>query len=283
MFIDIHVNPAFYLPINESGDRIEFRRQVLGIYHNAIPSLEHVFNQMACAGLDKLCLLAQDNRTVDGDILITNQELRLLVDQAPDKFIGMAGIDPRAPNALKELEYAFTELDLRGLVLHPAKLALYPEDPVFSPFYDLCEKYNRPILFHSGFSWEPGVLAKYSRPIEFEGLAAKRPKLRFCLARFGWPWVQETAMILLKYPNVYADTGVLYFDSAREFYRRIFTVDLSITWIDRSLRHQVMFGSSNPRFEQIRMAEALSTLGLRDSTLELIRGANALEFLEGPR
>ena len=40
-----------------------------------------------------------------------------------------------------------------------------------------------------------------------------------------------------------------------------------------------MFGSDNARFVQIRMAEALGTLGLRDSTLELIRGENALVFV----
>ena len=52
-------------------------------------------------------------------------------------------------------------------------------------------------------------------------------------------------------------------------------------WIDRSLRHQVMFGSDNPRFEQIRMAHAIDDLELRESTIELIKGANALEFLNG--
>ena len=86
-------------------------------------------------------------------------------------------------------------------------------------------------------------------------------------------------MLMLKYPNVYADTAILYFDNAKEFYTQVFTKDISSTWIDRSLRHQVMFGSDNPRFEQIRMAEALNHLGFRESTLELIRGKNALEFL----
>ena len=88
-------------------------------------------------------------------------------------------------------------------------------------------------------------------------------------------------MLMVKHKNVYADTAVLYFDCAREFYSRLFTRELEVTWIDRSLRHQVMFGSDNPRFEQIRMAHALEDLGLRGSTVELIKGTNALEFLNG--
>ena len=88
-------------------------------------------------------------------------------------------------------------------------------------------------------------------------------------------------MLMVKYSNVYADTGLLYFDSAREFYKRVFTQDIPLTWIDRSLRHQVMFGSNNPRFEQIRMAQAIEELGFRESTLELIKGKNAIEFMGG--
>ena len=86
-------------------------------------------------------------------------------------------------------------------------------------------------------------------------------------------------MLLLKYKNLYADTALLYFDSALECYRQVFTLDIPLTWIDRSLRNQVMFGSNSPRFEQIRMADAITKLGFRDSTLALIRGQNAIEFL----
>ena len=88
-------------------------------------------------------------------------------------------------------------------------------------------------------------------------------------------------MLMVKYPNVYTDTGALYFDNAKEFYTQMLARDIPITWIDRSLRHQVMFGSNNPRFEQIRMAQAIRELGFRESTLELIMGGNAIEFLGG--
>lgn len=185
---------------------------------------------------------------------VINEEIRRLVDMAPDRFIGFAGVDPMAPGAAEALEHAFGDLGLAGLKLHPSRQHFRPSDERLKPIYDICEQYRRPIIFHSGLSWEPNTLTKYSRPMEFEELAATRPGLKICLAHFGWPWVQETAMLMLKYPNVYADTGLLYFDNALEFYKRVFNHDIPATWIDRSLRHQVMFGSNNPRFEQIRMA-----------------------------
>ncbi|NLY90454.1 MAG: amidohydrolase [Firmicutes bacterium] len=281
MFIDIHVHPAFFEPINQDPAREQMRHDILNIHKNGTAPLEHVFNQMRCARLDRLCLLPADYTTQTGHVVVTNEEIHRLVNLAPDKFIGFAAVDPFSAQALEKLEYAFSELKLRGLALHPSRQRFYPGDKLLSPLYDLCEKYDRPIIFHSGLSWEPDTLSKYARPIEFEELAYRRPKLRICLAHFGWPWVQETAMLLVKYPNVYTDTSLLHFDSAYEFYTHLFTSEIPLTWLDRSLRHQVMFGSNNPRFEQIRMVDAISRLGLRDSTLELILGGNAMEFLGG--
>lgn len=281
MFIDMHVHPDFFWPVCKDEATLEFRRSMLGIYKNGTPPLEHIHNQMNCAGLDKLCLLPQDHSATKEGPWLTNEDIAYLAGLEPDRFIGFASVDPMEEKAGEKLEDAFLRLGLKGLKLNPCKQKYYPADQRLAPLYDICEKYNRPVVFHSGLSWEPGTLAKYGRPIEFEQLACERPGLRFCLAHFGWPWVRETAMLMLKYKNVYADTAALHFDSAREFFIQTFTKDIPATWIDRSLRHQLMFGSNNPRFEQIRMAKALESIGLRPSTLELVRGKNALEFLNG--
>lgn len=280
MFIDIHVHPAFYDPINSDLEKEELRHRELDIHKNGTAPLEHIFNQMRCAGLDRLCLLPEDYSAGPG-CLVSNEEIRQLVDMAPDKFIGFASVDPRDPAAPDKLEDAFTRLKLKGLKLHPGRHHVMPSDPVMEPIYAVCEKYDKPIVFHAGLSWEPDSLTAYCQPLVFEPVAARHPKLRICLGHFGWPWVRETAMLMLKYPNVYTDTGALYFDNAKEFYTQTLTQDIPVTWIDRSLRHQVMFGSNNPRFEQIRMAQAIAQMGFRDSTLDLIKGENAIAFLGG--
>ena len=280
MFIDIHVHPAFYEPINKDSKMEELRHETLDIHKNGTAPLEHIFNQMKCAGLDYLCLLPEDYQTLqNGKILVSNEEIYKLVSMAPNKFIGFASVDPMAQGAAERLEKAFTDLQLAGVKFHLGRIHMYPMDEKMQKLYDVCEKYNKPIIFHSGMSWEPNTLTKYCRPDVFEELAASRPKLRICLAHFGWPWCRETAMLMLKYPNVYTDTGALYFDNAKEFYTQMLTKDVPMTWIDRSLRHQVTFGSNNPRFEQIRMAHAIEEMGFRDSTVELIKGKNAIEFL----
>lgn len=281
MFIDIRVSPAFYEPINQDAARENMRHEVLNIHKNGTAPLEHIYNQMNCAGLDMLGIHPIDYVTAIGEPVVTNQEIRKLVDMAPQKFIGFASVDPLDKEAPDKLQEAFSRLKLKGVSLHPGRLKYMPEDKRLEPIYEICEKYNKPIMFHAGLSWEPDTQTRYCTPLVFEPVAETHPKLRICLEQFGWPYVRETAMLMLKYKNVYADTGALYFDNAKEFYVQTFTRDIPVTWIDRSLRRQVMFASGNPRFEQIRMAKAIGELGFRDTTLELIRGENAIDFLGG--
>lgn len=277
--IDIHTHPAFFEPICGTEGLLEQRRQALGLYKTGTARLEHIHNQMQCAGIDRLALLPLDLSTQENQVIVSNEEIRLLVELDPLRFIGFASVDPYRPDALDALEHAFGDLKLAGLKLHPARQNFSPASELLDPIYALCLRYNKPIIFHAGLSLEPNTTMRYANPLEFETVAARYPRLRISLAHFGFPWVRETAALLLKYPNMYADTGLLYFDSAREFYEEVFTRMLGKYWVDRSLRHQVMFGSNNPRFEQIRMIEALRNLGWRASTLDLVLGQNALEFL----
>ena len=102
MFIDIHVHPAFFEPINTDPAKEEMRHNVLNIHKNGTAPLEHIFNQMHCAGLDRLTLLPQDYTSTVGCV-VSNEEIRQLVDAAPDKFIGFAGVDPLDPEAPDKL------------------------------------------------------------------------------------------------------------------------------------------------------------------------------------
>lgn len=62
--------------------------------------------------------------------------------------------------------------------------------------------------------------------VKIWGSGPEFPQLRLCLAHMGWPWVQETAMLMIKYPNLYADTAMMYMDSAEQFLIR----SLNMIW-----------------------------------------------------
>ena len=61
MFIDMHVHPALNQSIKDS-ELEELRHNTLDIRKNGT-TLEHIFNQMKCAGLDYLSYFQKDYRT----------------------------------------------------------------------------------------------------------------------------------------------------------------------------------------------------------------------------
>jgi len=279
IFIDIHVHPNFFEPICKDNETFCFRQDALNIHKNNIATMDHIFNQMDVAGLNRLCILAQDERSIYGKPVVTNEEVALVKDTYPERFFAFASVDPKSADAIDELQRCFTKLNLDGLSINCAKLQIDPQSPRMTAIYNVCQEYNKPILFHCGCSYENNTLSQYAHPLDFEKIAYTYPKLRMGLEHFGWPWVKDAAMLMLKYPNIYVDTAALYFDSAFEFYTYVFNHEYELTWVERSLRHQIMFGSDNPRFEQIRMAKAIDKIGLSKETLALIKGENALNFL----
>lgn len=276
--IDAHMHMAFLEDARQTQEQLDFCREMMGLYKTSEMKTQVLFNMLDFAGIDKVFLLPLDLSASCGGHVGTNEQVKRLVARYPDRFIGFCSIDPDSPDALQRLERAFEE-GFSGLKLHPSKQRFYPYDPKMRPIYKMCVRYDKPIIFHSGMSLEPHTLSKFARPQNFEEVAENYPSLRFCLAHFGWPWVNEVCTLLLKYRNVYTDTALLYFDDARQFYGHLFGSGMGRNWLDRSLRHQVMFGSDEPRLELIRMKKALENLPMRDSTRELIFGLNALEFI----
>lgn len=279
MIIDMHTFPGFFEEISQDPERVNFRREQYFLYKQHVWPLSLFSVQMDAAGIDKSVIAAEDVTSRAGDTIVSNEEIRTLLDICPDRLIGFASVDPWRKDAVDVLEKAFTELGLSGLKLSPSIQRFMPNDPMMEPIYKTCLKYNKPIIFEAGMTWVKDSSSKFGHPLIFEDVAIQYPDLKICLGHFGWPWVRETAMLLLKYPNVYADTALLYFDSPVQFFDKTFNTELGEYWIDRMLFDKVMFGSTYPRIEQKRMIKAVNSLTLRPQQKDMVLGLNAIEFL----
>lgn len=283
MVIDTHIHPALFAPICGDAARFEKRCDEMN-YHLMKPSpLPLLKKQYALADIRKAVLLPEDCSAETGTPAISNDEIAALVALDPDFFLGMASVDPRRSDAGEELERAFTVLGLRGLAVNTARLKMYPGDPRLLPLYDLCRKHGRPVVFHAGLCLERNALAKYARPVEFEEVAAAYPEVNICLTHMGWPWVQETAALLLKYPNLYAGTALMNFDGPYQIFRKVFREDMGEYWLEHNIAHQVMFGSGSPRIRPVRAKRGLDSIGMDEETQERVYWRNAAKFfgLEG--
>lgn len=99
------------------------------------------------------------------------------------------------------------------------------------------------------------------------------------LAGTGNVLFREMCMLMLKYPNVYTDTSVLYLDSPEESIYRLFCTDMGEHWSERAFAKQIMFASNTPRFRAFKIRRSIEKLPIKDSVKENILGKNAERFL----
>ena len=279
MVIDTHIRPALYAPICSDRERFERRCGEMN-YHLMSPAhLDLLKKQYALGDIRHVFLLPEDCSADTGTPVISNEETAALTAADGELFWGFASVDPRKDGAAEELARAFRELGLLGLYLNPAKLRVYPGDPRMTPLYELCRKEGKPIIFHAGLCMESHAIARYAHHMEYEEIADRYPDVNICLTHVGWPWVQETAALLIKYPNLYTNTALMSFDGPYQLYRKVFREDMGQYWVEHNIAGQVMFGSGSPRIRPVRSLRGLESLGFERETMENICWKNALRFL----
>ncbi len=279
MVIDTHIHPALFAPICRDEKKLAFRCEEMN-YHLMKPSdLALLKKQWHLADIEQVFLLPEDCSFEKGQAAISNEEIAELVRREPALFVGFAGVDPRNEDAAGQLENAFETLGLMGLKLNTAKLKMFPYDDRIKALCRICARYKKPVIFHSGMCLEKAAYSRYARPADFEELADEFPEINFCLAHFGWPWVQETASLLIKYPNLYADTALMSFDGPVQLYHKVFKEDMGEYWVEHNLADKIMFGSDSPRIRPVRSKKGLDVLGLSAEVKEKLYYRNALRFL----
>ncbi len=277
--IDFHTHPVLVRELVEKYPRFgRAAREVFYIGNNFQP-LETFFLQMDAAGIERAVLLPVDCRRARKDPVATNEQVAELSRMSP-RFIGFASVDPLTKTAPKNLALAVKNLNLRGLKLDPALQDFDSGGKAAFAVYEAAEHLKIPVLLHTGMSWAPGSAIAPGHPMRLEPAIRRFAGLNFVLAHFAWPWVWEAVALAMKYPNVYLDTSCLYYDSPKEFFDFVFTRQIPLTIIERTLRNQVVFGSNYPRVEIKNMVHALKSLPLTEGCKNKILRENAERLLE---
>jgi uncharacterized protein len=280
--IDFHTHPVLVRELVEKYPGFaRAAREVFYIGNNFQP-LETFHLQMDVAGIERAVLLPVDCRRARKDAVGTNEQIAELCALSP-RFIGFASVDPAAKTASRQLARAIESLGLEGLKLDPALQDFDSGGKGAFAVYEAAQDLEIPVLLHTGMSWAPDSAIELGHPLRLEPAIRRFAKLNFVLAHFAWPWVWEAAALAMKYPNVYLDTSCLYYDSPKEFFGFVFTRQIPLTLIERTLRNQVVFGSNYPRVEIKNMVHALKSLPLTESCLNQILRENAQKLLNRSR
>jgi len=106
----------------------------------------------------------------------------------PDRIMGFLWLEPRLEDAVEVLDWALSDLELKGVKMIPYRW--YPYDEKLLKIYEKIEELGAPVIFHSGILFGFEDSSRYCRPVNYEVLI-KFPKLKFALAHVSWPWVDE--------------------------------------------------------------------------------------------
>ena len=85
----------------------------------------------------------------------------------------------------------------------------YAYDPQYEPIYRLAQKYDVPVVFHTGDTNSTKAKLKFADPLTIDEVAVDHPRVNFVIAHCGNPWIESAAEVTYKNPNVYIECSAL--------------------------------------------------------------------------
>jgi len=258
----------------------------------ADPTGEKLLAKMDADGIDVTVFCAVDNAAVKGSTLemanIVNEQTGTIARRHPDRFIGLAGVDPRRPEAEDLLRRCLGDYGLKGLKLHPDH-GYYPAGPEAYRLYEIVQEAGGIVLIHTGPIMPPGKGGTYARPLLLDPLAADFPDLTVIAAHMGQYWWRDWAGLAFVQPRLYGDMAEWQTMAKRNF--PLFCRELREV-IDKAGCDKILFGTDGPIFdptipngEYIRMMQSLPDrapegVNFTKEEVDAILGGNAERILK---
>jgi predicted TIM-barrel fold metal-dependent hydrolase len=218
----------------------ELRRELTPRMRALSMPLDDFVRQLDNMGVAKAVLFNLDEETPSGLAGLPNDYYAGIVRQYPEKFIGIAGIDPlKGMRAVREIRRSY-DLGLRGVGVRPFMFGIPPTHAKMYPIYAACVELDIPIWFHLSVNYSTRSM-DVERPIHLDRVAEDFPELKMIAGHGGWPWVAEMMAVAWRNPNVYVDIASYlpkYLATPGSGWEPLLTLGNSI------LQDRVLFGST---------------------------------------
>jgi predicted TIM-barrel fold metal-dependent hydrolase len=208
----------------------------------------------ALQGVDHAIVTGWRSQYLNVDV--PNQFIADYCHQHAEKLIGFACVDPFEPDPLGELKRSVEKHGLKGVYLAPVYQNFHPVHTDAMPIYEAAQEMRLPILLDLGVAY-PGVASlKYAAPFMLEELGDRFADLKILIGHLGSPWVEQTAILLSKYPSIYAEISGL---AARpwHFYQAL------VACFEHGVLDKLLFASNYP-------------FGLAEKTIEALYQVNLI-------
>jgi uncharacterized protein len=162
--------------------------------------------EMDAAGIDKVGLIASVVALGVGgeEDPIHVDEVKPVVDAAPDRLFGWVGINPlKKMETLRYIDYGVRELGFKGVHCYPHWFGVPVNDRTYWPIHAKCCELGVPIALQVGSqTWRAGAKL-CAHPVWLDDVAFDFPELKLLGLHIGKPWVSEMIMLCRNYENVF--------------------------------------------------------------------------------
>jgi predicted TIM-barrel fold metal-dependent hydrolase len=242
-------------------------------------SIPQYIRKMDKSGIDRALLVAvrAGDLRMKGSFEISYQRVHEVCQQHPDRFSGLAGVDPyRGMQGLRDLEQAVKEYGFVGAHLYPHWFGLAPDHAKYYPYYAKCCELDIPIMMQVGHNLiyqRDRRLPSVGRPICLDQVAIDFPELKLLGIHIGIPWTDEMISMAWKHQNVYIGVDAY---APKHWPRQL------VHYLDTYGRHKVLFGTDWPVIDPERAVAEIDALGLRPESKAMLMRDNALRVFRLP-
>ncbi len=180
------------------------------------------------------------------------------VDLSNRGVIHCAGVGSRVDVA--RLDDGLRTRRYRCIKIYLGYAARYPTDAAYAPAYALAERYDVPVVFHTGDTYSDRGRLQYAHPLAIDEVAVDHRGVRIVIAHAGYPWIETAAEVAYKNPNVYLEASAFMVGSPAERPRAWVDeyVVRPIAWIFGYIEDptKVLFGSDWPLVDMAGYVDA---------------------------
>jgi uncharacterized protein len=242
-------------------------------------TIEDYLKRMDRAGIERSLLIAVrcGDLNVRESFEIPYQRVYDICQQYPDRFSGLAGVDPyRGMQGIYDLEQGVKEFGFVGAHLYPHWFSLAPDNAKYYPYYSKCCELDIPIMMQVGHNLvysKTRRLPSVARPITLDQVAIDFPELRLIGIHIGVPWTDEMISMCWKHENVY---------TAGDAYAPKYWPESYVHYANTYGRHKVMFGTDWPVIDPERAVAEVEDLGMNPEAKQMLMRDNALRVFKLP-
>lgn len=170
---------------------------------------------------------------------------------------------------------------VRGIKLYPGYEPYGITDGSLEPVFRIAAKHDVPVMIHTGDTYSKKAKLRHAHPLLVDDLAVDYPDVKFVICHLGNPWFRDTAEVLYKNDNVYADiSGLVLGEFTSQFEKHLLAqLHDMITYMGDPGR-QLMYGSDWPLVRMGPYVKFLEQIDVTPEAREAIRWKTAAKLFK---